>query len=117
MLAILEKLLPTFISISLLLAITLLKDRSKAIASVLAIAPVNIVLALIILYGKFNGDSHALAPVLRNMAVGILGTLLWLVTAFLILRAGITLWVAIPAGYAVFACWVWLVWRMGWFIN
>lgn len=117
MLSFFEKILPTIISIILLLTITLLKDRSKAIAAVLAIAPVNIVLALIILYGKYNGDSSALAPVLRNMAIGIFGTLLWLVTAFLILRAGITLWFAIPAGYTMFACWVWLVWRMGWFIN
>lgn len=115
--SLLEKLLPTFISIGILLAITFFREKSRIFASILAIVPVNIVLGLIILQGKLNSNSSALAPFVWNMTLGILGTLLWLLTAYAILKNGGNLWLAIPLGYLAFAGWIALLWRLGWLVR
>jgi hypothetical protein len=46
-----QRWLPTLTSIAIILAITLLRDKSRTFAAIIAVTPINIPLALWIVYG------------------------------------------------------------------
>ncbi|MBE7468024.1 MAG: hypothetical protein DPW09_29690 [Anaerolineae bacterium] len=96
-----QKLLPTLASIAIILLITVLRDKSRLLAAIIAVTPINIPLALWIVAGSTGDDPADLAGFSRTLFVGLIPVFLWLLTAFLAFRAGWSLWATFGVAYLV----------------
>jgi peptidoglycan/LPS O-acetylase OafA/YrhL len=109
-----QRLVPTLTSIALILVITFLRDKSRTLAAIIAVTPINIPLALWIVSGATGDDPASLADVSRALFVGLIPVFLWLVTAFLAFRAGWSLWATFGLAYLVWAALLGLGFAVGW---
>ncbi len=110
----LQRLLPTLVSIAILVAITLLRDKSRALAALIAVTPINIPLAIWIVSGSLDDDPTRLADFTRTLFFGILPVLVWLLIAFLALRAGWSLGATFGAAYLVWGVILGAAFGLGW---
>jgi hypothetical protein len=62
------------IGYALITAVAILSDRSRALAGILATAPINIPIILWILWGKNEGDYLNIELTTRSMLAGIIST-------------------------------------------
>jgi hypothetical protein len=109
-----QRWLPTLTSIAIILAITLLRDKSRTFAAIMAVTPINIPLALWIVYGATGDNPARLADFTRALSVGLIPVLFWTVTAFLAFRAGWSLWATFGVAYAVWGALLGLGFALGW---
>jgi hypothetical protein len=99
----LQKLLPVLTSIAIILIVAVLRERSRAMAAVIATMPINIPLALWVMSSGTGGDAKQMADFVRSLIVSLLPSFVWLGIVFFGIRAGWGLWTAIGAGYGVWA--------------
>jgi hypothetical protein len=90
---------PVIISIGIILLIALLRAMSKTLAAVTATMPINIMLALWIVYAVDRGEKTAVIEFTGSMVIGVLATLACVVGMWLAARAGWRLVPIIAAGY------------------
>lgn len=99
----LQKTFPVITSIAIILIVAVLRDRSRALAAVLATMPINVPLALWIVSSSSGADSKQMADFVRSLLITLIPTFIWLGIVFLAIRAGWSLVAAIGAGYGVWA--------------
>jgi len=101
-----QKSFPVITSIVIILVVAALRDRSRALAAVLATMPINVPLALWIISGNSGGDPRQMAEFTRSLLISLIPTFIWLGIVFLGIRAGWSLFAAIGAGYGVWAAFI-----------
>ncbi len=109
-----QRLLPTLTSIAIILLITLLRDKSRLLAAIIAVTPINIPLALWVISGSTGDAPVDLAGYSWAMFVGLIPVFLWLLIAFLAFRAGWSLWATFGAAYLAWAILLGLGMAAGW---
>jgi hypothetical protein len=109
-----QRLLPTVASIAIILVITLLRDRSRTLAAIFAVTPINIPLALWVISGSTGDDPMQLADFTRAIFIGLIPVLLWVVIAFFAFRAGWSLWATFGLAYLVWGGLLGLGFAVGW---
>ena len=91
---------PVAASVGIIILIAVLRERSKVLAAITATMPVNITLALWLMYAAEQTSQADLIDFIRSMAVGVVGTLFWLLTVWAAARAGWGLGRLILLGYS-----------------
>jgi hypothetical protein len=109
-----QRLLPTVASIAIILIITALRDRSRTLAAIIAVTPINIPLALWIVSGATGDDSVELAHFTWSLLLGLIPVFLWVLIAFLAFRLGWSLWAVFGLAYLVWAVLLGLGFAIGW---
>jgi hypothetical protein len=95
--------LPVIVSIVVIILVAILQKQSKLAAAITATMPVNVTLALLVVYGSNDGERVAMTEFTRGLMIAIVPTLAFLVTVWLAARAGWKLVPMLLAGYAVWA--------------
>jgi hypothetical protein len=109
-----QKMLPVVTSIGIILIVALLRERSRTAAAIFASMPINIPLALWVVFGSGGPiDPAAEALFLRNIGVGLLTTLVWVAIVFGGVKFGWNLLPAIIVGYLVWGALTALWFRIG----
>ena len=96
------RILPVIISIIIIITVAILREYSKSLAAILSTMPINIPLALWIIYAGDNSQA-GMESFTRALMINILPTILFLVVAWLLARAGWSLVPMLIAGYVVWA--------------
>lgn len=111
----LQKALPVATSIGLILLVALLRERSRTAAAVFASMPINIPLALWVVFGSGSGpiDPDAESLFLRNIGIGLVTTLIWILIVFGAIKLGWPLLPAVIFGYVVWGALTALWFRIG----
>ncbi len=109
-----QRLLPTLASILIILVIATLRDRSRTLAAIIAVTPINIPLVLWIISGATGDDSVELAHFTWSLLLGLIPVFLWVFIAFLAFRVGWSLWTAFSLAYLVWAGLLGLGFAVGW---
>ncbi len=105
--------LPVVASILIILAVAVLRDRSKLLATLFATMPINMPLALWVLASSSDATSTALAEYARLFFISLIPGLIWLGVVYVALRAGWTLPAALLAGYAVWGAIIGVLYALG----
>jgi hypothetical protein len=98
-----NEVLPVFVSICIIIAVAVLKKYSDSFAAIAATMPINIPLGMWVFMSGRDNDNQALTDFTGALFINMMPTLLFIVTAWLILRNGGNLVPAIIAGYVVWA--------------
>ena len=98
-----QRLIPVVTSIAIILLVAVLRDRSRAVAAVLATMPINIPLALWVVSSGSGGDAKVMADFVRSLIVSLIPSFIWLGVVFFAVRAGWGVLAAIGVGYAIWA--------------
>jgi len=98
-----QRTLPVLISIGIILAVAFLRDRSRTLAAILAVMPINIPLALWVIASGADGDPQVIGNTIRAMFIGLIPGFVWLGVVLLLVRAGWMILPAIGLGYAIWA--------------
>jgi hypothetical protein len=96
-----SKVLPVLVSIGIIILIAILREYSKTLAAIASTMPINIPLALWIIYGAEG--QRALPAFAQSLFFNIWPTLVFLLIAWLGARAGWSLPGIIGAGYVGWA--------------
>lgn len=96
------RVLPVLVSIAVIILIAVLREYSKTLAAITATMPVNIPLALWIMYSAEEGDKTVMAAFTGSLVIGIGPTVLFLIVVWLAARAG---WGVVPMLIAGYAAW------------
>jgi hypothetical protein len=93
-----QRVLPVFFSIGVIIAIAILRQHSRTLATITATMPINIPLALWIVY---SGDQNttSLASFIEGLIIGLIPTFVFLVLAYFGARAGWSVAPTIAVGY------------------
>jgi hypothetical protein len=94
---------PVVLSIVLIVAVAILRSYSKTLAALTATMPINIPLALWIVYSANGGDQATLVDFTGSLLVGIVGTVACVAAMWLAARAGLRLAPTIAVGYLAWA--------------
>jgi uncharacterized membrane protein (GlpM family) len=89
------------IAFAVIVAVTLLQKQSKLIAAITATMPVNVPLAMWLLYSATGGDGVSMREFAKSLVVSIFPTVGFLLAAWLASRADVKLGPTLLAGYAV----------------
>ena len=95
----LERFGPVAISIAIVIVIAVLRERSKAIAALTATMPMNVTLALWLVYVADGTSQAEVVGFVRSMIFGVFATLCWLLAVWAAARAGLELGWLLVAGY------------------
>ena len=95
----LERFGPVAASIAIILVIAILRERSKAIAAITATMPINMTLALWLIYAADGTTQTEVVGLVRSMVFGVLASLCWLLAVWLGARAGLGLGRLLIVGY------------------
>ena len=93
--------LPVLISIGILITVAVLQRQSKTIAAIAATMPLNLPLALWIVYASAEGERQTVAEFSQGMLLGGISTLAFLIAAWLAARAGLKLGLLLFVSYGV----------------
>jgi hypothetical protein len=96
-----SKFLPVLISIMVIILVAVLQKYSKLFAAVTATMPLNIPLALWIVYASAQGDQATVQEFTSSLLMGIVPTLAFVVTIWLAARSGMKIAPILISGYAV----------------
>ncbi len=96
-----ERVLPVVVSIGVILLVAVLREHSRTFAAIAATMPINVPLALWIVFSADN-DSTSRAAFAEGLLIGIFPTVLFLIVSWLVVRAG---WPLIPTLVAGYAAW------------
>jgi hypothetical protein len=95
-----QRILPVIISIIIIILVAILRYYSPRVAAITATMPINIPLALWVVYSGTQGDKATMIEFSEGMLLGILPTIIFLIVTWLLLRAGWQLIPVIGSGYA-----------------
>ena len=84
-----------------IVAVTVVQKQSRLIAAITATMPINIPLALWILFSSTGGDGSSMKEFTQSLVLGIFPTVGFLVTVWLASRANMRLAPMLLMGYAV----------------
>jgi hypothetical protein len=90
---------PVVVSILIIIVIAVARAYSKTLAAITATMPINIMLALWIIYAGEKGDPPTMVRFTGSMVVGVVATLACVVGMWLASRAGWRIVPTITAGY------------------
>jgi hypothetical protein len=93
--------LPVLISIGIIVMVAVLQRQNKIVAAITATMPLNIPLALWIVYASANGERQAVTEFSLGLLLGGIPTLLFLIAIWLAARAGLKLGPLLFVGYGV----------------
>jgi hypothetical protein len=99
----LRQVLPVAISILVLISIAILRAYSKTLAAVTATMPINIPLAVWIVYSAEHGDHATMADFTGSLFVGIWATMVFTLALWLAARAGLGLIPMLIVSYLAWA--------------
>lgn len=92
---------PVLVSIAIIIAVAILRQYSRTLAAIIATMPVNIPLALWI--ASDNSDQAQMVEFTENLVIGLPPTVVFIVVAWLIARAGGGLLPMLAGGYLAWA--------------
>jgi mannose/fructose/N-acetylgalactosamine-specific phosphotransferase system component IID len=98
-----EKVLPVLISCTIIVGIAIIREYSKTVAAITATMPVTIPLSLWIIYAAEGGERAAVTQYTDALLMGIVPTVVFLVVAWWVSRAGWSLIPIVVAGYTGWA--------------
>jgi hypothetical protein len=90
---------PVLVSIGVILLVAVLRNHSRTLAAITATMPINIPLALWIVYSGAPADRAAMTTFVEGLVVGIIPTFAFLLVAWLAVRQGWPLPAIIGGGY------------------
>jgi len=96
---ILERFGPVAASILIIIVIAVLRERSKAFAAIAATMPMNITLALWLIYSADGTTQTEVVAFVRSMAFGVFASFCWLLAVWVGARAGLRLGWLLLIGY------------------
>jgi hypothetical protein len=109
------RLLPVIVSVLIIIAVALLRDRSRVFAVILATMPLNIPLTLWVVSSAETFEQIEFVTISQALIVGLLGTMAFAVVLYFTARAG---WSFVPmllAGYAGWGVTMGILYWIGWF--
>jgi hypothetical protein len=99
-----QRIYQLLVAFCLITIIALVSEKSRVLASILSVLPLNITIALWFVFTSTNGDPALNAGFARMVALGLIPTALFVVACWLGFRQGWPLWRVLAVGYGV-----WLV--------
>lgn len=106
---------PVLVSILIIIAIAILRQHSKVFASIVAVMPINIPLGMWIIAAGEEDAQGALATFSEALLINIVPTLLFMLVAWQLAKAGYGLLPIVLGGYAVWGFGMVIVfWLRGW---
>ena len=97
--ATLHDIAPVVVSITIIIVIAVVRAYSRTLAAITATMPINIMLALWIVYAGERGDQTAMVEFTGSMVIGVVATLFSVIGMWLASRAGWRVAPTIVAGY------------------
>jgi hypothetical protein len=94
---------PVLLSIAIIIVIAVFRERSRVLAAITATMPINVALALYLIYVAEGTDQAAVVDFVRSMVFGVIGTLVWLLAVWVAARAGWRLPRLLLVGYVAWA--------------
>lgn len=91
---------PVLLSIVIIIAIAILRNSSRVLAGILGTMPVNVALALWIVYSGANGEKSSIRQYTDTLPFGIVGTVAFILAVWFAARAGWKLLPMLAVGYA-----------------
>jgi hypothetical protein len=96
---------PVIVSILIIIAVAVVRAHSRTAAAVLATMPINVPLAMWVVYSGAGGDRTIMAQFTQSMLIAIWPTIFFILAVWLAARAGWRLAPMLAAGYLVWgAC-------------
>lgn len=96
-----QDVLPVVASVIVIILVAVLEKQSRMIAAITATMPVGIPLGIWIVYSANRGDQAAVSEFTQGTILGIVPTLGFIVTAWLVARSGGSLGKILLTGYGV----------------
>ncbi|NJR12639.1 hypothetical protein HC776_01800 [bacterium] len=99
------KVLPVVISMLIILAVAVLRKYSPLFATIAAVMPINIPLAVAIVYLGMPDEERAaqMPPFASGLAINLLPTFLFTVVVWWMFHQGYGLWITLIVSYIVWA--------------
>jgi hypothetical protein len=110
----LQKSLPVITSIAIIIGVALLRERSRTLAAILATMPINIPLALWVIFGLSDYTKRDAELFVQSLLPGIIATTVWIVVVLMAVRWGANLLPAVLIGYAAWGALLTVFIRLGW---
>jgi hypothetical protein len=100
-----SKVLPIIISMLVIIAVAVLRKYSPTFASIAAVMPINIPLAIAIVYaGTPPAEQQATMPTFTSgLAINLMPTFLFTIVVWRMFAMGYGLWAALIVGYIIWA--------------
>lgn len=108
----LQQYAPVLVSIGLIIALAVLRNRSRTVAALLVTMPINLTLGVWIV-SSGDVDRAGMLTFVRSALVGLTATFAWIIAVYVLLRAGWPVWAAVVGGYAVWASGVGVLLALG----
>jgi len=96
-----QDVLPVVISVIVIILIAILEKQSRLIAAITATMPLGIPLAIWIVHSSSKGDQAAVSEFTLGTLLGIIPTIGFVITAWLVARNGASLGKILISGYSV----------------
>ena len=97
-----SKILPVIVSIGIIILVAVLREYSRPLAAIAATMPINLPLALWIIYSAEGGDREVMATFTQALFVNIWPTILFIIVTWIAARAG---WSLIPMLIVGYVAW------------
>ena len=92
---------PVIVSILIIIAVAIVRSYSRTAAAMLATMPINVPLAMWVVYSGAGGDRTIMAQFTQSMLIAIGPTVIFILVVWLAARAGWRLAPMLAAGYLV----------------
>jgi hypothetical protein len=96
-----QRICQLLVSFCIITIIAFLSERSRVLASIVTVVPLNITVGLWFIYTAVPGDAVAVAEFARMVLLGLIPTALFVVACRFGVRQGWPLWRVLVVGYAV----------------
>lgn len=97
-----EKVLPVIVSIIVIIIVAILREYSKTLAAITATMPINIPLAMWLVYSTSENNPDGRFQFVEGMVLGIIPTVFFLIVTYFAARAG---WALLPTLIAGYSAW------------
>jgi hypothetical protein len=101
-----QRIVQLLFAILVITAIAVVSDRSRVLASILSVMPMNITIALWFVYGDTSGDPEQMAGFARMVLLGLIPTASFVALCWFGLGRGWPLWRVLVIGYAVWVMFI-----------
>ncbi len=92
---------PVIVSILIIIAVAVVRAHSRTAAAVLATMPINVPLAMWVIYAGAGGDRTTMTQFTQSMLIAIVPTVCFIFVVWIAARAGWRLAPMLVGGYAV----------------
>ena len=96
-----QDVLPVVFSVIVIILVAVLEKQSRLIAAITATMPLGIPLGIWIVHSSSQGDKAAVSEFTQGIMLGIVPTLGFIITAWLVARTGASLGKILLSGYGV----------------